>query len=204
MAIKVYGIVQSRALRTLWMLEELGLPYEHVKTSFRNGGCRTQEHLKINPNGHIPVLQDDGTTLFESMAINLYLAMKYNKGLWPASVEDQGRAVQWSFWAMTELEPHLLQALLNRVFFPAEKRDEARAATALETVQGGAFRVLEGALAGRSYLVGDRFSVADLNVAALMTWAKATRANLTPHPNVSRWLEASLARSSYQAALARG
>ncbi len=203
MTIKVYGVNNSRALRCLWMLEELGVPYEHIKTDFRGGGTRTPEYLKINPNGHVPALQDGGLTLFESMAINLYLAMKYDKGLWPASLEDQARAIQWSIWGMTEVEPHLLQALLNRAFFPPDKRDETRAVKALETLQPGAFRVLNEALAGRTTLVGDTFSVADLSLSALMSWTKGARADLSSVPNVTRWLEANLARPAYKAALAK-
>ena len=75
MVLKIYGVALSRAGRTLWMAEELGLPYEHIKTTF-TGGTRTPEYLKINPNGHIPAIDEDGFTLWESMAINLYLAKK--------------------------------------------------------------------------------------------------------------------------------
>src|SRR5262249_40964833 len=95
--IKVYGVAMSRAFRPLWLLEELGVPYEHVKTSFI-GETRTPEFLRLNPNGHIPVLQDGDLTLWESMAINLYLARKYDKGRWPKTVEGEGRAYQWSVW----------------------------------------------------------------------------------------------------------
>src|SRR5262249_42043568 len=100
--ITVYGVTRSRTLRVLWMLEELGLPYEHVKTNFATGDTRSPEYLAINPNGHVPALRDGDTTLCESMAINLYLARKYDKGLWPRTVEDEGRTFQWSLWVMTE------------------------------------------------------------------------------------------------------
>src|SRR6266704_3003775 len=96
--IKLYGIPRSRAMRPLWMLEELGLPYEQVKVSFVND-TRKPEFLRLNPNGHIPVLQDGDLVLWESLAINLYLARKYDKGLWPKRVEDEGRAFQWSLWS---------------------------------------------------------------------------------------------------------
>ena len=79
MALKIYGVALSRAGRTLWLAEELGLPYEHVKTTF-TGGTRTPEYLKINPNGRIPAIDEDGFTLWESMAINLYLAKKHGAG----------------------------------------------------------------------------------------------------------------------------
>ena len=101
----LYGTSQSRAPRSLWALEELGVKYDHVPTGVPE--TRTPEHLKRNPNGHIPVLEDGGQHFWESMAINLYLAEKYGKApFWPASVVDRGHAYQWSFWAMTELEPH--------------------------------------------------------------------------------------------------
>ena len=70
-ALKVYGYAASRAIRTLWMCEELGVPYEHVKTTTADGGTRKPEFLKINPAGHIPAIDDGGFTLSESMAINL-------------------------------------------------------------------------------------------------------------------------------------
>jgi hypothetical protein len=84
--IKLYGIPRSRTARVLWMLEELQVPYEQVPVSFI-GDVAEAEYLKINPNGHIPALQDGDLTLFESLAINLYLARKYDKGLWPKTVD---------------------------------------------------------------------------------------------------------------------
>ena len=103
--IRIYGTPMTRAIRPLWLLEELGVPYELVKTDFAGGATRTSEFLKINPNGHVPALVDGDLVLFESMAINLYLAEKYGKGtLWPGSEHDRARTVQWSFWAITECE----------------------------------------------------------------------------------------------------
>ncbi len=80
MALKIYGVARSRAFRTLWMAAELGLPYEHVKVDFADGGTRQPAYLAINPNGHVPAIDDDGFRLWESMAINLYLAKKYGSG----------------------------------------------------------------------------------------------------------------------------
>src|SRR5258708_501291 len=110
MAIKLYGIPQSRSSRCLWMLEELGAPYENVPVHFV-GDTRKPEFLRINPNGHIPALDDDGLVLFESLAINLHLARKYGapKRLWPEAPDDQSRSIQWSFWAMTEVEPQIVR-----------------------------------------------------------------------------------------------
>ena len=184
--IKLYGIPRSRTMRSLWMLEELGVPYENVKVSFVNE-TRKPDFLRLNPNGHIPVLQDDELVLWESLAINLYLARKYDKGLWPMRVEDEGRAYQWSVWAMTELEEPLLTALLNRTFLPPEQRDAKKADDAAVRFQQP-LRVVDAALAGREYLLGSAFSVADLNVASVLTWAPLAGLDLSSAPNASAWL----------------
>ena len=170
MAIKLYGIPESRAARCLWLLEELGIPYENVPVHFL-GGTRTTEYLKINPNGRIPTLDDGGLMLFESLAINLHLARKYDagKGLWPDSHDDQSRATQWSFWAATEIETQMVKVLMNRLFLPEAQRSEA-AALEGEASLRDAVAVLDGFLEGRSFLLGETFSVADLNVFSVLAW----------------------------------
>jgi glutathione S-transferase len=185
--IKLYGIRQSRAMRSLWALEELGLPYEHVPTNFTTD-AKQPSYLAINPNGRIPALVDGDVTLFESMAINLYLAKKYDsKGLYPKSAADEARAIQWSFWGMTETEQALLQVLMNRVFLPAPQRDEALALAGEEKL-AQPLRVLDGALADKKYLLGDAFTIADLNVASVLAWALFAKTDLSKTPNVARWL----------------
>jgi len=190
--IKLYGIPRSRAARAIWMLEELQVPYELVPVSFI-GDCRKPEYLKINPNGHIPALQDGDLTLFESLAINLYLARKYDKGLWPKTVEGEAKAYQWSIWAMTELEEPLLAVLLNRVFLPEDQRDAAKAADGAERFKTP-LAVLEGQLAG-DWLAGKDFSVADLNVASVIGWASLGGVELSP--KVQAWLGRCTARPGY-------
>jgi len=193
--IKLYGVPRSRTMRPLWMLEELGVPYENVKVSFVDE-TRKPDFLRLNPNGHIPVLQDGDVVLFESLAINLYLARKYDKGLWPKRVEDEGRAYQWSIWAMTELEEPLLTALLHRTFLPPEQRDAKKADDAAERFRQP-LGVLDGALAGRDYLLGAAFSVADLNVASVISWAPLAGLDLSPAPNVAAWVGRCTGREAF-------
>jgi glutathione S-transferase len=194
--IKLYGIRQSRALRSLWALEELGVPFENVPTNFATD-VKKPDFLAINPNGRIPALVDGDVTLFESMAINLYLAKKYDtKGLYPKSAADEARAIQWSFWGMTETEQPLLQVLMNRVFLPEPQRDAA-AAKAGEEKLAAPLRVLDGALAGRKYLLGDGFTIADLNVASVLAWALFAKVDLSKTPNVARWLGECCARPAF-------
>jgi glutathione S-transferase len=173
------------------------VPYENVKTDFVND-TKTPEFRKLNPNRHIPVLQDGDLVLWESLAINLYLARKYDKGLWPKSVEDEGRAYQWSVWAMTELEEPLLTALMHRVAFPAEQRDAKKADDAAVRF-AKPLEVLDGALAGRDYLLGPQFTVADLNVASVMAWAPMAKLDLASAPKATAWLT----RCTSRPALAR-
>lgn len=113
---KLYGAAYSRAGRCIWMLEEIGQPYDHVGTSPR-GETRTPEMLKLNPNGHVPVLDDNGYVIWESLAINQYLAEKTGI-LWPAGAQAHGQIAQWSLWAMTEVEPHLVTMLMHMMFLP--------------------------------------------------------------------------------------
>ena len=195
--IKIYGITPTRTARCLWMLGELGLEYEQVEVSVKDGDHKKPDYLALNPNGRVPTLVDGDLTLWESMAINLYLADKYDGGLKPKTPEDRGRAVQWSFWGMTEIEPKLMTVLRNRVLKAEDERDAALGDEAEQELQAP-LGVLNGALEGRDQLLDGAFSVADLNLAAITSWAKVGRVKLEPFPNVARWLSASLARPAYQ------
>ena len=200
--IQIYGVPISRAFRPLWLLEELGLPYEHIPIHFATGETRKPDFLRLNPNGHVPVLVDDDVTLFESMAINLYLARKYDKGVWPKTVPDEGRAFQWSFWAITELEEPLLTLLMHTAVLPKEQRDAAKGDDA-KTRLAKPLGVLNEALAGRSWLVADSFGVSDLNVAAVLSWARMARLDLSAWPNVDAWLLRCLERPAAKKASGR-
>lgn len=193
---KLYGTSRSRSARCLWALEELGVKYEHVAMSFTE--ARSPEHLRRNPNGHIPVLEDDGVIMWESMAINLYLAEKYGgSSLWPSGVAAHGEAYKWSLWAMTEVEPHLMTILRNRMLNPPEQRDEKAAQAAAEALKTP-LRVLDDALKGKDYLLGNKFTVADLNVAAVLSWAVMMRLDLSATPAAQAWLHKCLGREANQ------
>jgi glutathione S-transferase len=197
--IKLYGVPRSRAFRPLWMLHELGLEFENVPTGF-SGDTRRAEFLKLNPNGHIPVLVDGEVVLWESLAINLYLARRYGAGtLWPAAVADEGRTFQWSIWAMTELEPAALPALMHRRALPKEQR-QAEVADAAEAKLAGPLGVLDGALRTRPYLLGEAFTAADLNVASVAVWTAMAGVDLSKTPNTAAWLGRCTERPSCKAA----
>ncbi len=198
--LKIYGIPASRAFRPLWAAHELGLDYENIPVHYADGTSKTTEYLAINPNGRIPAMDDDGLILFESMAITLYLARKHGGGLWPESPKDRARAEQWTFWAVAEIEKPLITVIFNRMMLPEDERDEAKAVAAIAEAQAP-FRVLDGALAESDYLLGERFTVADLTVAAVMSVAWRCKLDLSETPNLEAWLPRCLARPAV--ALAR-
>ena len=189
----LYGHPFSRAHRVMWMLKELGLAFDHVPTDFRGGATRTPEYLAINPNGRVPALVDDGLVLVESLAINLYLARKAGGPLAPVNLAEDALATQWSFWVATEVERPLLLAAANLLLFPNEGRDPAQAAMACAKLDRP-FRVIDAHLSGRPFLLGDRFTVADLNVAAVMTLVPIAGVPIAAYPALSRWLGECLER----------
>jgi glutathione S-transferase len=197
--ITLYGIPRSRAFRCLWMLEELGLEYENIPTNFVDDN-KQPDYLAHNPNGRIPTLVDGDTVLWESMAINLYLAAKYDGGLQPKSVEELGRATQWSFWVMTETEKPVVEYLFHSLILPEGERDTAVRDAAASQLEAP-LAVLDGALAGRDHLVGDGFSVADLNVASVLAWSLLAGFDFSAVPKVARWLGACAGRPAAQAAM---
>ncbi|MGA1677686.1 MAG: glutathione S-transferase N-terminal domain-containing protein, partial [Pseudomonadales bacterium] len=87
MTLTVYGQSQSRAVRALWMVEELGVPFTHVPTRFADE-AKSTAFRAVNPNGRVPTIDDDGFVVFESMAINLYLAKRFGGPLAPVDLQE--------------------------------------------------------------------------------------------------------------------
>jgi len=198
--LRIYGIARTRAYRALWVAMELGLDYEHLPIEIGDAGARSPEFLAINPNGRLPVIVDDGFVLFESLAITLYLAKKHSAGkLYPATFEGEARAWQWSFWAIAEVDRGVNIWSLHAVRLPAQERNVALREEALKVI-AAPFKVLDAALAKTPYLLGSEFTVADLNVAAVIS--RAIDMDLSAVPNLQTWLTRCLDRPAARAALA--
>jgi glutathione S-transferase len=197
--LRIYGVARTRAFRALWMAQELGLDYQHLPIEIGEAGARAPEFLAINPNGRLPFIADDGFVLFESLAITLYLAKKHSYGkLYPATLQSEARAWQWSFWAISEVDRGVNIWSLHAVRLPpaerdAQKRDEALA------VLAAPFKVLDAAVATQPYLLGENFTVADLNVAAVIS--RAIDMDLSAVPHLKTWLDRCLDRPAACAAL---
>jgi glutathione S-transferase len=188
MALTIYGSPRSRTMRVLWMAAELGLQFEHDPVAFNDPRLKSDEFLQLNPAGAIPTIEDDGMALSESLAINLYLAKRYGLGpLYPIALEDEAQVWRWSLWAQGELEPRVLRdANLASLRAALSPHAAPLIAAALAT--------LNRALEGRSWLVGASFSVADLNVAGVLSPSRAEHLDLRPYPNVAGWLARCYAR----------
>jgi glutathione S-transferase len=195
--LQLYGNPASRAMRCLWMLEEIGEPYQLIEKSTRADDLQTPEYLRLNPNARIPTLVDGDAVLWESMAINIYLSQKYQGPMHCGDPALLGHAAQWSFWAMLELEELLLDLLNHRAVLPEFGRDPSHAERS-ELLLQKPLRVLNGSLGERQFLAGDGFTLADLNVASILVWGKMARLDLSAHSNVARWLNACLARPAYR------
>lgn len=207
--VTIYGVHRSRAIRALWAMHELDRPYELVPViqRYRLSDAEAAElgivhtkspsFLAVNPNGHIPSMRDGDVTIHESYAMTLYLAEKFGGPLAPASLAERGAMLHWSFWAATEIETTCLDVLVGTFGTKVAKPDPAKAAEAAAKLVGP-FAVLDAALAATGHLVGGRFTVADLNVAEAVRYARSATALFEGAPHVARWLDACHARPAFR------
>ena len=200
MNLRIYGVARTRAFRALWIAEELQLAYEHVPVEIGEAGARGPEFLALNPNGRLPIIVDGEFVLPESLAITLYLAKKYALDtLYPAALEDEARLWQWSFWAVAEVDRGVNIWSLHAIRLPPDERDAALRDEALG-VLAAPFKVLDTAVSQNPYLLGSDFTVADLNVAAVIN--RAVDMDLSPWPHLKDWLMRCLERPAARKALA--
>lgn len=201
MSLEIFGYSQSRAFRAIWMAEEIkaakGLDFEHTNSS-PMPGPELDALLQLNPMGQVPVIRDDGFVLRESMAINLYLARKYEV-LSPGTLEEEALAWQWSFWVMTAVESHTLEALKYKIGMMGVEQSDSKVDAEMEALDRP-LDVLENYLGSRSYLIGDSFTVADLNVASVLLWLRMGQIDTSKYEAVSEWLDRCLERQAVTAA----
>lgn len=189
MALKVYGPSMSRIGRITWCAKEVGVPCEQIEVPWPQ--LKEPGFLAINPNGKSPGFEDGDFKLFESLAINLYIAKKYGTGeLYPTNIEDEARVLQWTLWAAAEVEHLVITSLLVKLGISNEV-DAAKAGA--EKVKP-ALKVLDAHLKNHEWLVGKAFSVADLNVASVVAIALYGGIDLSYVPNVKAWLDRCVSR----------
>jgi len=210
MALTLYGVLRSRASRNVWLLNELGASCERVLViqAYRLAdpaapdaplNTASPSFRAVNPNGLVPTLRDGDLVLNESLAINLYIAKKHGGPLAPANLAEDGLMTMWTLWAATECEPHTIQILYHRVGNPTVTPDPAKADAAVVALRRP-FGVLETALRdGGGFVVGGRFTVADINLAEVLRYAQPAPELFAEYPAVKAWIEACQARPAYRA-----
>ena len=193
--LKIYGQARSRAFRVLWLANEAGIAYEHipVSTTADNPQCKEPWYVALNPNARVPTIDDDGFVMWESGAINLYLAEKYKCPLLPATAQGRGRMLQWAFYIANDVEPPLITMFQNRVLFPEEKRNAALG-DAAEAQLKLKLKLLDEHLAKNACFGVDRWDMADFMVASVLYTLVPLKYDLAPYPRFEAWLKASIER----------
>lgn len=194
--IKLHGTPKSRNFRCIWAAEEASIPYEVVPVGL-GAPTKSAAHLKVNPNGKVPAMEDGELVLFESLAINLHIAAKAGAPLSPSG-DDYSRALQWTLWAATEVEPSVGQWAYNAYVRPPAERDPGQAAAGAAGV-GARLDVLEGQLTA-PHLLGADFTIADCNLAAVLYGAWSNKFDFGGHPKAKAWLDRCFGRPAALAA----
>ncbi len=194
---KLYTNPRSRGMRAHWTLEELGVPYETVILDLQKGETRTPEYLKIHPLGQVPALEDDGQIIIESGAICCYLADKYpDGGLGPGN--QPGEYYQWCFYTFGSLEPAVMDVLMHTMFLPEDQR-EASVAERGRVMLKKVLTHLDIHMKDRSFLLGERFSVADIMLGGTLGWA-ASMLGMDEYPHLQKYVARIHERPAFKAA----
>ena len=185
--------------KVLWCCEELNIPYRRVDLGGPFGGNREPEYLRLNPNGLVPTIADDGFVLWESNAIVRYLAAKHGMGsLCPEGLAHRADADRWMDWQMGTLWASLRPAFIGLVRTPREGRDQA-AITAAISKTAENLAILDAHLAGRDYVAGPAFTMADIPLGVTAYRWFGLDIERPPVPSLETWYERLCARAPYRA-----
>jgi glutathione S-transferase len=176
------------------MAEEVGQLWENVPVDFAKGEHKSADYLKLNPNGKVPVVVEGDYVIWESMAINAYFAEKYKPEMLGTGIEQHGHVQQWSYWAIANLS-HAVEVLAIQKW--RSTPDDDSTAKAHESLVRF-LPILEASLAGKNYLVGDTFTVADLNVASNISAVLWIGTDMSAYPNITRWFTTIAQRPAFQ------
>jgi glutathione S-transferase len=202
---KLYNAgLSPNALRVRAVAKELGIELDIIDVDLRKGENKTASYLAMNPNGKVPVLVDDDLVLWESRAINAYLAsLRPERGLYPADLKKRAIVDQWSYWQAIHLspavQPVVFERFLKPIFGMGDTDEKAIEGPLKEMDQF--LPVLDSNLVGKEWVAG-ALSIADFAMASTFVYRKGARMTLANAPNVAAWIERIEARPSWQAAIA--
>ena len=202
--LKFYYTPMSSATRVHWALEELGVSYEKIRVDLAAGDQKKPEYLALNPNGKIPLLIAEGEPIFESLAILLYLGERFgvDKGLFPAPSPARAVAFKWMAWGSVTLTEALFRFMRNTSErFPADERNAKAGESAKAEIQN-ALRILDEHLAGKEYLLGDAFSIADVSIVSLVPFMARLGVDTGSFANINAWVGRCMNRPALGRAMA--
>ena len=184
MGITLYTAATPNGWKVSIALEEMGLAYDVKLIDFATNDQKADWYTKINPNGRIPALDDDGFKLFESGAILLYLAEKTGQFL-PTDAQERSRVIQWLMFQMSAIGPMMGQANVFLRYFP-EKIQPAIDRYQREVTR--LFGVMDTQLANNEYICGD-YSIADMSLWPWVSGYDWSGVSVDPFPHLQRWLK---------------
>ena len=201
--IKIYHARRARSARVIWLLEELGLPYGLESIEFKPEALKSPEYLKIHPLGQIPVIEDDGVTMFESGAIVEYLLERYGQGrLAPLpGTPERAEYLQWFHYGEASLARYVSDIVRQR-FREAEGPDSGAMLTGSRARFVATLAVVDRALSGREFICGPAFTAADIMIAYGIVIGKIIREVPADMANVSAYIERLKRRPAYERAWA--
>jgi glutathione S-transferase len=199
---KIYGSKNSRSIRPVWALEEAGATYDYQRIWMMKGEGQSPAFKAVNPAGKIPVLVDGDLTLTESVAQMIYIAEKCpDAKLIPSDPRARAEMNRWIFYTVTEFEPYIWSIAQHRFALPEDKRVPAMEPTAAWLV-ARALRVYEKTLAGRPFIAGEAFTLADILLTHCVLWAMSAKLEGTGETTLA-YIERMKQRAGYQAATTR-
>ncbi|MBU2648402.1 glutathione S-transferase family protein [bacterium] len=187
--IKLYGSKMTSAFRCHLLLKEMGVPFEEVPIDLSKGEHKSEAFLKLNPNGKVPCMVEGDFILWESMAINRYLTHKYQPALLGNSPEQAALIDQWSYWAILSVQPHLFNLFLSK---------EAAIIEQSKAALSPMHQILDNHLAGKTYMLGDNFTLADINVGSVILVNMLVKNDISAFSNIGQWVQTLFARPSFQ------
>ena len=198
--IKLWGRTNSlNVQKVLWTLAELDLRYERTDAGMTFGVVDTSAYRALNPNRLVPTIEDDGFVLWESNVIVRYLAAKYGMGsLCPADLGERFSAERWMDWQQTSLVQPIGPVFVSLIRLPPEKRDPAATAKQCEIAEGW-LAILDEHLAGADYVIGNRFTMADIPAGTTVSRWHKLPIERKSRPQVERWLARLKERPGFQA-----
>lgn len=185
--------------KVMWLIGELKLDHTHVPLGGAAGGLDDSKYLAKNPHGKIPLIDDDGTVVWESQAILRYLAAVYgDRHWWSNDPEVRSHVDRWMDWSQTSLQPDFL----NGVFWgfyrtPAEKRDTKRVDAMIARVNKH-MQLLDAHLADRQFMLGSKLTLADIPAGTHLYRYFNIDIPRPQLPNVERWYTSLQSRPAYQ------